>query len=222
MYVSDSHQFIAIAIPFNLPLAIHDLLIQQCNTEYQQKVKGLHQMSYMTKHNKEGQKTDMLHVRPLARDSLDRPLLVHLDPITIMSVVGTNKWTSYFKFAIVRNPWARAIHSYKKMFPNIELTGENVKRFYTTGTFRKEQYKHMLIPQLNFITDANSNIIIDRVYRYEDLSACMKEISEKLLVNQPVDGIEPDESYKELYDEELKELIDYVYKKDIDFFGYTY
>jgi len=225
MYISDTNRFIFFGIPYNTPKSLHDFLLTTCDTSYQEKVHGLQRMAFMTTHNEKGQRADMLQVRPLARDMLDRPLLPHLDPITIRSVICLPKWSTYFKFAIVMNPWARAVQSYKRLFPNTELTTDNIKQFYMTGTFRKEPFRHLLIPQVNFVTDADGTIIVDYIGKFEDLVATYAVINNKLGNNILVasdDEVGQGEVYKEFYDDELKEIIDYVYKKDIEFFGYTY
>jgi hypothetical protein len=114
------------------------------------------------------------------------PRLAHL---TIAEYLGYNYLTAqqygeYFKFAFVRNPWARLVSeynfSYKKThtFKNFVLQHfpEPEQDNYQTS---KDAYRH-IIPQYKYLFDGNGDQLVDFIGRFERLEADFSEICRRL------------------------------------------
>jgi len=140
--------------------------------------------------------------------------------------VTPEQYASYFKFTVVRNPWARAYSWYRNVMadqvhqrtlgvePGIPLR-HFLRRFLGRG---------MLRPQTYWIRDFQGRIPMDFIGRFEKLQEHWREICRRI-------GIEPPElphlvrtggDYREAYDEESRELVASFYSEEIALFGYTF
>ena len=80
--------------------------------------------------------------------------------------------------------------------------------------------------QYNFIYDNNGNNILDFVGRFENLQDDFNTVLQK--INFQGDTILPTKhktdhlSYRDFYDEQTKDIVEQLYKKDIETFNYEF
>lgn len=151
---------------------------------------------------------------------------------------------SDYKFmCVVRNPWERAVSSWKFLYSPIgddtttlksfkedikEYTGEISFKEFLSKPFEEMhwmEYNHS-IPQYDFISDKNNEIdYLDHIGRFEDLEKTQKYIlnftNTKASLDLPMMRKTKHNSYEEYYqDNETKELFLKKYEIDLIKLGY--
>ncbi|QPL51507.1 sulfotransferase family 2 domain-containing protein [Alteromonas sp. B31-7] len=152
----------------------------------------------------------------------------------------------YFTFGFVRNPWQRLVSEYlhKKIDRKMSL-----KEFVLEGLPDPDPlcdaYRHV-IPQYDFLFDANGNQNVDYIGRFENLHESFAVICNKLelgaaqlphknsaysprraLLRKCRHMFSGQKSrvkkhYTEYYDDELLKVVNTMYAKDIEQFGYVF
>ena len=136
-------------------------------------------------------------------------------------------WESYYTFTIVREPFSRFASAYnylKQRNLNPALQNKNILlskdiNDYIVNYFRTDSVLHML-PQYNFITD-NDEIIVDDVFKYEELENSWKKILTKL--NVPIKELphmNKTKKYSIEYSKESMDILYEYYKKDFELLHY--
>lgn len=154
------------------------------------------------------------------RDYLDWPVL---------RINGGLKFSDYFKFTIVRNPWSRMVSEYKYCLAggvNNELTlNYSFKEFcykWRDGELTESQvYPEHLLPQHEFISSD-----IDYIGRFECLDRSFNNICSHLgLPINPLPATNVSTrmtDYVEYYDDESRNLVRRIFERDVDEFSYTF
>jgi len=135
-------------------------------------------------------------------------------------------WDNYFKFAIVRNPFDRFISVcffLNRQNPKfVETPLQWMKSAIVVPRFRR---RVLVAPQYLQLTDAQGNIAMDYVGRYETLQDSVDEICGKLQIEStPLKKKNASEhqQYREYYDDELKSMVGKFYREDLKRFGYSF
>ena len=163
-----------------------------------------------------------------------RIVLQHLTASQIkQGYVSNNVLQSYFKFAIVRNPWDKAIseyHWYLRYGRHISF------KDWVRSLPKKLEMPdnvHILgighdLPQYEFIYDADGKLLIDYIGRFENLQNDFNHICNVLgikdssLPKLTSTSSQNRRHYKDYYDNETIDLIAKIYQKDIELFSYQY
>jgi hypothetical protein len=137
-------------------------------------------------------------------------------------------YNAYFKFAFVRNPWDRCLSAYRWLVRTERLANVTFGKFmknYFNDVYPRPKYSQKMGSQSSWITDKNSNLIVDFVGKLENLQEDFNIVCDKI-------GIPPQElphrnstkhkHYTEYYDDELREIVAKKYAKDIEYFGYKF
>ena len=145
----------------------------------------------------------------------------HLPAKKIQMRVPNSTWDSCYKFCVERNPWDKTISHYFSM--------KKLGRPWLTF----DQYFRKGIFCLNFpkYTDwRGEKIIVDKVLKYENLIPELESVFEHLGV--PFDGNlkanakggyrKDRRPYQEVLDNTQREIVAKVFKKEIDWHGYSY
>ncbi len=178
--------------------------------------------------------------------------LWHYSASELIDHLGLESFSQFYKFTVVRNPWDRIVSEYiwqgsnfktqiQTPWGNKEISFKDfvksIKDFPSDHRFVKDSKDlHFYYPpkeiknghlsdQYSFIVDKSSNIVVDKIIRYENLQtefdATLKEIgiSQKTL---PHMNKTKHKHYTEYYDDETRGLIAEKYAKDIEYFGYEF
>ena len=144
-------------------------------------------------------------------------------------------WDDYFKFAFIRNPWSLEVSWYfwkKKFLKNLTfkefIKNEDLNKTVKLSSEFDDKKLFNIFPNLTNCFDylqINDEIEVDFVGRFENLKEHLSLISKKLNISKvnlgPVNKTDH-QDFKKYYDDETREIIGKRYKKDIDFFGYTF
>lgn len=132
---------------------------------------------------------------------------------------------AFFKFAVVRNPWARVVSNYKYIFqnnpPSFELFVELV--IVQEGNISDTR---QVEPQVNYVCDARGKIIVDRIIRFENMAAEFAEVSLQIFGREeplPSVNVSSDRrDYRSFYTPATRKIVAQKYRDDIETFGYEF
>lgn len=128
-----------------------------------------------------------------------------------------SEWDSYWKFSIVRNPWARVVSLYHMPFYRKvnALSGKSMEYFLKNQ--RPPDWEKNGQQCADYLNEE-----VDSIGRYEDYRSYCRFLCERLGVAFMLPHIEKTEHrhYSEYYDEATRDLVREVFADDIRRFGY--
>lgn len=153
-------------------------------------------------------------------------------------IFNKKEFKEYFKFTFVRNPWDRLVSAYfflksggfhgedKQWFEENIAQYDGFDGFVLNWLNSENIYKGIhFIPQFEFVT-INSKIVIDKVYKIEEFEKSVQDISNRLQTQISLSHKNKtsnrEKDYKLYYTPETQKIVEKVYKKDIDLFGYQF
>jgi hypothetical protein len=148
----------------------------------------------------------------------------------------------YFKFVFVRNPWDRLVSWYnmhKKLGPHNDfakylIDGTNNFSDFLKKTNVVTDYPHnsnfpvrksITYNQLDYVSDEDEKIIVDFIGKFENLNEDVSTVGKKIgLPNMklPVVNKLRNDDYRTYYKDNDVEIVAEMYKRDIEYFGYTF
>lgn len=160
-------------------------------------------------------------------DPAIRPSLQHLTCKLLRQQIGDDKYDRYYKFAFVRNPWARLVSDYfwrqqlPKIRPILPFSDfvNNAQRLVLENRYYEQEFGDHFIPQVCYTADVND------VFRFENFKEGVLAVAAKLKV--AVDPILPKEpkpydKYWEFYDDKSRSIIQEIYAEEIEQFGFEF
>jgi hypothetical protein len=148
-----------------------------------------------------------------------------------------DKYSDYFKFTVVRNPYDKLLSCYYYLKQADNIRNEKLvrlkKKIIKSGNFHNfcryvlhEEANIIthLKPQTDFICDENGAVIVDYIAKLENLKNDVKIIENKLGVNLSIHHRNPSVRFacSNYYNDNDVEIVSNVYCKDISMFGYKY
>ena len=150
----------------------------------------------------------------------------HISLQQIRPLLGQEAFTSYLKFAFVRNPFDRFVSYCAFMTRANGAFLANPQAVMRHLLFVAPPMQHVLFqPQHTFLTDADGQLLSDTVGRVEDMQVSYDALCLRIgiasaslgQVNSSRRG-----SYRDYYDQELIDGVAALYRRDIDLFGYEF
>jgi hypothetical protein len=154
------------------------------------------------------------------------------------------KWNSYLKFTIVRNPWDRFVSSYVYattrnsywhndqlgLHPDYALLSENsFEECCRIACVQRQSLRHEAwFPQHLWVTrpeDGQQRIMVDHVLRYERLEEDMTALCERLgmpSAELPCINASERRDYRDYYNTRTAAMVAELYATDIKVFGYEF
>jgi len=137
-----------------------------------------------------------------------------------------DEYKTFYKFCFVRNSWSRIFSWYKAiMRDEILKKMQNIPDNYTLKQFIQEKIDHKTFNQLYFITDEKGNIPMDFIGKFENLNNDFAYVCSELGIKNsslPKLLISNNEHYSDFYDSISKDLVYKLYKKEIDYFNFSF
>ncbi|MFY0687800.1 MAG: sulfotransferase family 2 domain-containing protein [Cyclobacteriaceae bacterium] len=143
----------------------------------------------------------------------------HIGASKIREYLDKKQWDSYYKFAFERNPYDKLISWY--------YWKGGDEKFGSISNFIRSEISTR-IRGLELYTK-NSVIIVDKVYKYEELSSAMIDISEKLGLSKKLElpdvkakgNIRKNKShYTDILNQHEMQWVSKTYAREIAHFGY--
>ena len=155
--------------------------------------------------------------------------LQHLCWMQIRQEVGAAVFENYYKFAIVRNPWDKAVSQYAYMKHREDLrdfVGMKEGDCFKTYLSLIQKTEHVQwAPQYPFIYDTGGEQMVDFVGRFEKFNDEVRVILKELGIWKwkiPHTNKSARKHYSEYYDDESKEIVGEMYQKDVELLGYLF
>jgi Sulfotransferase family len=187
-------------------------------------------------------KAIFVHVPKCAGDSISLTLFgnfsgSHTTLTEYIYFLDPQRVASYFKFAIVRNPWDRLVSAFHYLksggwdeedrdWFNSELGhfkdfDEFVRVWLNKDNIWKRVY---LRPQYHFVIEDHRKIEMDFIGLFENLEEDFRHITNRLGVECTLSQTNKSKhkDYKEYYDDETRKIVANVYDIDIELFGYNF
>lgn len=155
---------------------------------------------------------------------------------------GAETWASYFKFAFVRNPWDRLV-SWWSMIDAQRHRFEAGERFIgfqeyvlrsaktfpdflrcTEEIHDSDGSKSILRNQIDYLTNEAGTVIVDRIGRFETLSADFDAFVRPRLECPALPHVNASEhaDYRSYYSDADAEMVGSRFTRDIEAFGYRF
>lgn len=159
--------------------------------------------------------------------------------------ISSEDFRNYFKFSFVRNPWARLVSEYLyRGYGKKYSFKEFVTYWLPAKNNYSDAYRHIM-PQYDFLYDANGALLVDFVGRFENLQSDFEVVCTKLRIatsslphqnasnkNKGIiskikslilkNNSSPKMHYTSYYDTELMKIVGDIYSKDINTFNYKF
>jgi hypothetical protein len=156
--------------------------------------------------------------------------LQHLTALELKRKLG-NVFNSYYKFSIVRNPYDRLLSEYYwTPIPNVGYKyGKTkseflvyVKNILKNQLYFQNNYNDHFIPQYMFLSNRKGKLLIDNLFKYEDLDFVKSYLKKKLNIEREFPHLNKtgEEKAKDYWSDFEKEKIYNLYKNDFILFGY--
>lgn len=158
---------------------------------------------------------------------------LHFTSKEAINVVGKKCWNDVYKFAFVRNPFAKMVSTYNH-FPRNDrfqmksntITFEDwVERLFSEKKDPKYYFSVKFFqPQSDWLKDHDGNISIDKVGRHENIREEFKEILDIIGLEVPLPHLNSSKKvdYRSYYNERSFDLVKNWHQEDLDNFGYSF
>ena len=143
--------------------------------------------------------------------------------------LNKKQYETYFKFTIVRNPWARVYSAYKNiMFDDLHKQKRKINDSLNFNEYVKRfVYRDpLLVPAIEYIKDYHGNIDLDFIGRFENLNSDFQKICDlanfgHIKLPHKLKSSK-DDFYKDFYNKCSVNLVAEVFSEDIKTFNYKY
>jgi len=145
-----------------------------------------------------------------------------------ISLLGRETFYSYYKFAIVRNPYTRLISEYhwcpikgmgSKSRQNMDDFINDCRDIVEREDYYRTTYHDHMMPQHKFIYDANYNLMVDEVFYFERYDEVASMLNSRF--DASVKKYQAGDYDKSLtLNPQQKERVYNIYKKDFELLGY--
>lgn len=136
--------------------------------------------------------------------------------------VTQHDFAASFKFAVVRNPYARAISEYRYKIVDKPASRDLTFREYVTSLETGKLTRHD-VPQSDFVLDDSGAMIVDQVLRFENLAADFADVSRRIFgraIDLPTVNKSTGAMPADAEDAGLKRILHRFYERDFDLFKY--
>ncbi|HET8654386.1 MAG TPA: sulfotransferase family 2 domain-containing protein [Longimicrobiaceae bacterium] len=161
----------------------------------------------------------------------------HFDVETARILFGARRFRSSFKFCFVRNPWDRLASAFfylsnggmnRTLTPWIRkniLKYESFSDFIRSGLRTSEVLSDQHFrPQSQFICDPDGRPRVNFIGRFETIESDYTTIASRLGVDRslPQTNCSGKRDFRALYDDDTRAIVEEVYRRDIELFGYEF
>jgi hypothetical protein len=167
-----------------------------------------------------------IHSEDLKSHGFLSPTLQHLTANDLRKILPDETFNSYFKFAIVRNPWDRMVSQYlfHRKFYHL-IAKKEADEDLSFDEFLRNLNSFVMQEQFEFVTDDNGESLVDFIGRFENLENDFKIICKRIGISErllPHTNTTKHTHYSRYYTEETKELVQQLFPTDIEIFGYQF
>ncbi|MBD1916310.1 MULTISPECIES: sulfotransferase family 2 domain-containing protein [Cyanophyceae] len=156
---------------------------------------------------------------------LAQPCSTHATAATISSVIGEEKFKSYFSFCFVRNPWDWQVSLYQYMLktPN-HPQHKLAKEFKSFENYLDWRCTKEVRFQKDFIYSQNGELLVDFVGRFETLDEDFKVVCKRIGIpaRLPKLNVSNTVPYQKFYTQKTRDMVEAAFEPDISLFNYSF
>jgi len=148
----------------------------------------------------------------------------HFTAKDIKASIDENIWKEYTKFTIIRNPYDKMISEWKRIVGNLKDEPNQFKNWLKKVRIPKDHKNKNtthFTKQVDFVLEKNKEIV-DKIFRFENYEEVTNFIKIKTNKIVPHANRSTHKHYSYYYDEEAKNILENLYKEDLDYFGYSF
>jgi hypothetical protein len=145
----------------------------------------------------------------------------HMLARDVKRLLPQDAWNDYFKFAVERNPWDRAISLYYWKYP--EEPRISFSEFLRSDEINRLKRKG------SGLYSIDDKIVVDKVYKYEELSSALEDLTTRVglpevpqLPRAKGQTRKNRAPYRESYSDEEADIIAQAFREEIDRLGYQF
>lgn len=182
-----------------------------------------------------GRDFEFIHINKTAGSSIEKALNVpfeHASASVKKAELGEAEWQRRFTFSVVRNPWDKVVSHYAyRVKTNQHGMGDGSVSFAQWVHWCFEQkdphYRDrelMFWPQADWLCDENGELLVDHVYRFENLEAAFADLTKRLNLSTELPHLKPSQrkAYQSYYDQQTRDIVASHFAQDIKRFGYRF
>ncbi|QPN63429.1 sulfotransferase family 2 domain-containing protein [Synechococcus sp. CBW1004] len=163
--------------------------------------------------------------------------------------LGVERWSDFYSFGFVRNPWERLVSWYAmidaarlklplwkrwrtapfqyKNWNEVYRKAKNFEQFVekcTDVTWDNGCLKSFAFNQIDYLSDADGRILVDKIGRFENIAADSAEIFSRLQIDDrlPHRNRSTHRHYSEWYSDRVRDVVAERFSRDIEAFGYRF
>lgn len=151
----------------------------------------------------------------------------HMPAWLIKKRIGEEKFNSYFKFCVIRNPYDMLISAFHHENKNNEI--KDLKNEFKTfiKSIKSNKLRHHLT--FNFdrlLSKDKTKLLVDAIIDYDKLKIGLIQAFKTMGIKNEINKLEVHKkgnylkNYFNYYDEETIEIIKKIYKDEINYFNY--
>lgn len=156
----------------------------------------------------------------------------HLDAKNLQRIIDTDTFNSFYKFAVIGNPYNRMIseyyyvqaneHARYKPYQNLTFDKFLDKAFSASKEEQLTIFDSHLSLQSSFILSSNGDLLVDQIFSMENIPELEAKLKEITGLNQalPTARASPNYDRAKLLTDRNKELIYRRFKTDFQLFDY--
>lgn len=177
-----------------------------------------------------------IHINKTGGSSIEHALsapLIHETARVFRDRIGVNRWQKRFSFAIVRNPWDRAVshYHYRLMTDQTGLRDGSlsfkdwVREVYVECSPKYVDEDKMFLTQTDWVVDEDGRVMVDYIGRFEELDEAWSEICRRLNRSDtalPHVKKSSRQDYRDYYDQDTRDIVGSFFKVDVENFGYSF
>ena len=176
-----------------------------------------------------------IHINKTGGTSVSKALNIPLEHKTAMQFIdemGQSAWDRKLSFVTVRNPWDKVVsHYHHRLQSDHTDLAQNpipfkewVQRAYRDHDPAYYNNPILYSPQLDWISDAQGNIVVKEILRFEKLSEDFRQVMEKLnrKIELPHARKSKRSDFRDYDDTETIDIVADCFEPDITRFGYVY
>ena len=213
LVVSNHHKYIFFHLPKNAGVSVSRILIaQENNLQFKRIGSYIFRKLFKTQDNFY---FSLRHKKMKFFSS-------HIPCYKFQDIIEDKIFSSYLKFAVVRNPWDRMVSRY---FYSKKI--DNKFNNFDFDTFLDYDFLNNLhtVNQYKFCSDKNENFCLNQLIKFENINNDFNKISSQLFNKKDmlVHLNKSDHNYyREYYNNKTKDKVYKFCKKDIEFFEYEF
>lgn len=129
-----------------------------------------------------------LLLRPNDRPEIGPPRLAHLIARDYLRhhYLSRELFDSYFKFAVVRNPWARAVSMYRYLNANESFDAFADRLGRSCAKAEHDSQFWFFRPQVDFVMDEAGTIVVDRLVHFENIATEFRDVADIVNLQTPL------------------------------------